>query len=216
MPSLTCAGILFDLDGVLVDSTGSVERLWRRWGRQHNIDIDRLLTVAHGRRTSETIQLVAPHLNTREEVDRLEGEEAADKVGVAVMPGARELVASIPGGRWGIVTSGTRLLATARLSVAGIPVPGVLVTAESVTNGKPHPEPYLRGARLLGVSPEKCVVIEDAPAGIQAAAAAGMRVIALASTYVAHELEAADAVVSSLTRLRVDSCVESDLTLSWE
>jgi sugar-phosphatase len=213
MPTFTCSAILFDLDGVLVDSTRSVERQWRIWAAEHNVNLDKLLEVAHGRRTSETIQLIAPHLDSHYDVNRIEGREAADTEGVTVMPGARQLVRSLPDGLWGVVTSGTRLLATARLELAGIPIPGVLVTAEDVANGKPHPEPYQKGAGLLGVKPEDCIVIEDAPAGIQSARTAGARVIALASTYPASELSSANAVIESLTdiRLRVDSYLHLEL-----
>jgi len=203
MPSFACSAILFDLDGVLVDSTRCVERQWRIWAAEHNLDPLKLLEVAHGRRTIETVQIVAPHLNAQAEVDIVESREAEDTDGVLVMPGAQQLVRSIPKNRWAVVTSGTRLLATARLNLAEIPLPSVLVTAEDVANGKPSPEPYERGARLLGSRIEDCVVIEDAPAGIESAKRAGARVIALASTFPSSELRSADAVVESLTKLSV-------------
>jgi mannitol-1-/sugar-/sorbitol-6-phosphatase len=203
MPEFTCSAILFDLDGVLVDSTRSVERQWRVWAAEHGLDVKTLLAVTHGLRTSETIARVAPHLNVQSEVDRIEAREAADTEGVEVMPGARELVASIPANRWAVVTSGTRLLATARLNLAQIPIPGVLVTAEDVVNGKPDPEPYRKGAERLGLSPSECIVIEDAPAGIASGRAAGSRVVALAGTYPPAELGAANAIVQSLAAIRV-------------
>ena len=201
--SFRCSAILFDLDGVLVDSTHSVTRQWRIWANENNLDSARLLEIAHGRRTIEIVQLLTPHLATADEVAKIEQREAADTEGVRVMPGAAELVASIPNGRWGVVTSGTRHLATSRLGLANIPIPVVLISADDVVEGKPNPEPYLKGAQRLGVDPSECVVIEDAPAGILAAHAGGMKVIALASTYPVADLREAEAVVQSLTQIHV-------------
>jgi mannitol-1-/sugar-/sorbitol-6-phosphatase len=203
MPTFLCAAILFDLDGVLVDSTGAVDREWRAWARRKGVDGDAVMAIAHGVRTLEVIQRVAPHLDAEAEVRELESREANHQEGVTVMPGAVELVRSIPEGRWGVVTSGTRLLASARLRFCGLPVPKVLVTADDVAHGKPHPEPYLKGAELLGFSPSDCLVIEDAPAGIQAARAGGMKVIGITSTYKAGALEQADVVVRKLGEIQV-------------
>jgi haloacid dehalogenase superfamily, subfamily IA, variant 3 with third motif having DD or ED len=177
MPTFSCSAILFDLDGVLCDSTRAVEREWRDWARRKGVDGDAVMAIAHGVRTLEVIRRVAPHLNAEAEAELIENEEASDQHGVTVMPGAAELLQSIPAGRWGVVTSGSRLLATARLPFCGLPVPKVLVTSDDVTHGKPHPEPYLKGADLLGVRPEDCLVIEDAPAGIQSARAGGKQVL---------------------------------------
>jgi sugar-phosphatase len=204
MTTFRCAAVLFDLDGVLVDSTRSVERQWRIWAREQGIEGDKVMEVAHGVRTIEVIRAVAPHLDAEAEVKRLESREADDRDGVVVMPGAIELVRSIPEGRWGVVTSGTRLLASERLRLAGVPVPKILVAADDVAQGKPHPEPYLKGADLLGVNPAECLVIEDAPAGIQSAHAGGMKVIALSSTYPASALGEADAVVQRLMQIQVN------------
>jgi len=198
-----CAAILFDLDGVLVDSTRSVERQWRIWARELGLDEEKAVTVAHGVRAIETIREVAPHLDAEAEVRKLEGREAADYDGVTVMPGAADLIRAIPDGRWCVVTSGTRRLAVSRLRLAGIRPPMVMITADDVSNGKPHPEPYLKGANLLGVNPVECLVIEDAPAGIKAAHAGGMKVIALTSTYPASALSEADVVVQRLQQVQV-------------
>jgi sugar-phosphatase len=203
MTSFLCTAVLFDLDGVLVDSTRSVERQWRIWARERGIDEEKIVAIAHGVRAIEVIRRIAPHLDAEEEVRHLEKREASDHDGVAVMPGAVELVRSIPDGRWCVVTSGTRHLASARLQLAGIPLPKVMVTAGDVVDGKPHPEPYLKGAQLLGVNAAECLVIEDAPAGIQSAHAGGMKAIALASTYAAAALSEADAVVQRLDQIRV-------------
>jgi len=203
MPVFYCSAVLFDLDGVLADSTGSVDREWRAWAREHNVDPEKVLAIAHGVRSLEVIRAVAPHLDAEAEARKLEKHEATDQHGVQPMPGAAELVRSIPSGHWGVVTSGSRRLATARLKLVGIPQPKVMVTADDVVNGKPHPEPYLKGAERLGVNPAECVVIEDAPAGIQAAHAGGMKVIGLASTYPVPQLQAADAVVEKLQNVQV-------------
>jgi sugar-phosphatase len=203
MPNFSCRAILFDLDGVLVDSTGAVDREWRDWGRRKGVDGDAIMAIAHGVRTIEVIRRVAPHLDAEIEAAAIESHEAGDQSGVVVMPGALELVKSIPDGHWGVVTSGSRLLAANRLLYCGLPVPEVLVTSDDVTHGKPHPEPYLKGAEGLGFAAAECVVIEDAPAGIAAARAAGMRVIGLASTYKAEKLSEADVVVKDFRELSV-------------
>lgn len=205
MPTFHCAAILFDLDGVLVDSTRSVTRQWRLWAEEYSIDPDYTVSIAHGRRSIEVIRMLAPQLDAEEETVRLEAREAADREGVEVMPGAGELLGSIPEGHWCVVTSGTHRLATSRLRLASLPVPEVLVAADDVVQGKPHPEPYLKGAELLGMKPEDCLVIEDAPYGIEAAHAAGMKAIALPTTFAAAELKAADAVAEKLLQIKVSS-----------
>ncbi len=214
MPIFLCSAILFDLDGVLVDSTGSVDRQWRLWARERGIHEERVMDIAHGVRAVEVVRTIAPHLDAEAEVRSLESREAADHDGVRVMPGAVDLLRSIPDGRWAVVTSGSRMVATARLQF-GIPVPRKMVTADDVINGKPHPEPYLKGAKFLGLNPMECVVIEDAPAGIRAAHAAGMKVIGLTSTYPDSILSEADAVVQKLAQIKVAS-VGGKLTVSVE
>jgi len=198
-----CSAILFDLDGVLVDSTRSVARQWRLWAEENNIDPEKVLAIAHGRRTIEVVQILAPHLDAKAEESRIEKREADDIDGVAVMPGAAELLKSIPDGRWCVVTSGTRYLATSRLRFAQLPIPRVLVAADDVQTGKPDPEPYLKGAELLEVKPAECLVIEDAPAGIRSARAGGMKAIALTSTYPQSELREADAILQNLGKIQV-------------
>ena len=198
-----CSAILFDLDGVLVDSTRSVDRQWRAWAERKGVDGDKVIAIAHGVRTIEVIKYVAPHLDAEAEVREIESREAEDTDGVEIMRGAADLVRTIPEGRWGVVTSGTRPLASARLRFGGLPVPKVLVTAEDVVNGKPHPEPYLKGAELLGAKPSDCLVIEDAPAGIQSARAGGIKVIGITSTYPESQLGMANAVVRELAQIRV-------------
>jgi sugar-phosphatase len=205
MKIFDCAAILFDLDGVLVDSTGSVTRQWRRWAEEHNIDPQKVVEIAHGVRSIEIIRKMAPHLDPQAEVARLEKREADDQEGVAVMPGAANLLKAIPEGRWCVVTSGTLYLSSARLKLANLPTPKVLISADDVSKGKPDPEPYLMGAKLLGVNPAQCLVIEDAPAGIRAAHAGEMKAVGITSTYPASELLEADAVVQTLAQIIVKS-----------
>lgn len=202
MPSFSCSAILFDLDGVLLDSTRVVAEQYTRWAREHGLDPAEVMKAAHGVRTLEVVQRVAPHLDAVAETRKIEDREAiAD--GIVAIPGAVALLNAIPRGRWCVVTSGTRFLATTRMRKFGIPIPDVLVTAEDVTNGKPDPEPYRKGAELLSANPADCVVIEDAPAGIRSAHAAGMKVISLPTTYPVAELQEADVIIAGLTSLKV-------------
>ena len=203
MQTFSCSAILFDLDGVLVDSTPSVSRQYRLWADKVGLDPRAVENLTHGVRAIDVVRQLAPHLDAEAEVMRLERMEAEDQAGVVVMPGAVELLASIPESRWCVVTSGTRYLATCRLKYANLPIPRVMVSAEDVVKGKPNPEPYLAGARMLGMQPADCLVIEDAPAGIQAAHAGGMTVIGITSTYPAAELEA-DVVIQELAHIKVN------------
>jgi mannitol-1-/sugar-/sorbitol-6-phosphatase len=203
MPTFSCTAILFDLDGVLVDSTKAVDREWRAWAKKKGVDGDAIMAIAHGVRTIEVIRRVAPHLDAETEARRIENHEVHDREGVVAMPGAIDLVRSIPEGRWGVVTSGSRKLASTRMRFCGLPVPKVLITADDVKNGKPDPEPYLKGAERIGAAPGECLVVEDAPSGIKAALAAGMKVMGLASTYAPEKLNEANAVVRKLAQLQV-------------
>lgn len=196
-----CEAILFDLDGVLVDSTVCIERHWKRWAQRHGVDLQEILTAAHGRRSIDTIRLIAPFLSAESEAQLLEQAEAQDTEGLVTFPGAARLLAALHAQSWAVVTSGSRALATARLHAAGLPLPQVLLTAEDVTSGKPDPEGYLKAAQQLGVLAQHCVVIEDAPAGIQAARTALMPVIAVASTHSPTQLQDADAWIPSLEAL---------------
>lgn len=197
-----CDAVLFDLDGVLVDSTPSVERVWRGWADLHGLDVTGILAVAHGRRTAETISLVAPHLDAEAEAKRLEAKEIEEAANVLTIEGAAALLETLPPERWAVVTSGTRALAHARLRACGLPIPEAFVGAEDVRRGKPEPECYLRGAKLLGVGPDRCVVVEDAPSGIAAGRAAGAAVIAVTTTHPASELSGANAVTETIGNLQ--------------
>ncbi len=203
MDRFRCDAVLFDLDGVLVDSTPSVERVWREWANPHGLDVADILAVAHGRRTAETISLVAPHLDAAAEAKRLETREIEDTAAVLPIEGAAALLETLPSERWAVVTSGTRALAHARLRACGLPIPQTFVGAEDVQRGKPDPECYLRGASLLGVRPDRCVVVEDAPSGVEAGRAAGATVIAVTTTHRAPELSDANAVAETVGSLQV-------------
>jgi sugar-phosphatase len=193
------AAVLFDLDGVLVDSLRVVERAWRRWAGEQHLPADDVLAVVHGRTAREVIGLFTPHLDAAEQAARVGGYETEHRGELAELPGARECVAIARRGRWAVVTSGTRTLATARLALAGLPAPEVLVTADDVTFGKPDPEPYRRAAAALGVPAPECVVVEDAPMGVLAAKRAGMTVLAVATTHAAAALGHADLVFAGMT-----------------
>ena len=205
MPLFHCSAILFDLDGVLVNSIPAILQIWPQWARENGIAPERALEAIHGRRTGEVLRLLAPHLDIEREVWKIEhGITEVTKKSPPIV-GAAELLAAIPEGRWAVVTSGIYDLAVERLRGAGLPVPKVLISADDVAKGKPDPEPYLKGAQRLAVASQECLVIEDAVLGIQAAHAAGMKAIALASTHPAEELSEADAVADSLAKIRVRS-----------
>jgi mannitol-1-/sugar-/sorbitol-6-phosphatase len=194
--------ILFDMDGVLMDSTPSVERVWRTWAAKHGLDPERIASLAHGRRSIETIRAVAPELDAERENVLVEQMEIDDKEGVTALPGAAELLAQLPPDCFAIVTSATRPLAVARLGYAGIPVPRHMITANDVIQGKPSPEPFLKGAALLGCVPENCLAFEDSPAGIASARSAGMKAIALQTTYPADQLQAANSIIGTLANVK--------------
>ena len=200
---LLARALLFDLDGVLADSTPSVTRAWSAWARRVGLDPAELLPKVHGRRAIETIRAARPDLDAEAELATLVADEATDNDDTEEIPGARALVGALPADAWAIVTSGLRPVATARLVAARIPLPRVMITAESIERGKPNPECYLKGAEALGVDPRDCVVVEDAPAGAAAARAAGMRLIALTTTHEAAQLEPAEVIVPDLTHVAV-------------
>src|SRR3954468_23273801 len=190
--------LLCDLDGVLVDSGDAVERAWRRWAAGHGLDWADVEPGIHGMPSRENVARLLPGADAFAESRRIEHDQATDLEGVVAVPGARELLATWPPDRIAIVTSASVPLATARLGAAGLAPPRVLVTEERVSAGKPDPEGYLLAARELGADPADCVVLEDAPAGLEAARAAGMRVIAVLTTHDRDELAAADGFARDL------------------
>ena len=194
--------LLFDNDGTLVSSLASVDRCWTRWAGEYGITAEEFARIElHGRPAAEIAADLLPAHVVPEAVARIEALEVEDvpNGGVQLLPGTRELLASLPADRWAVVTSATRRLAEARLDAVGI-LPKTMIAADDITRGKPDPEPYLLAARQLGVDPAHCVVFEDAPAGLQAGRAAGMTTVALTTTHQAHELDA-DLVVPNLSAL---------------
>jgi len=193
MVEISCEGGLFDLDGVLVDSTPAVERVWSKWALAHGLDPEETVRLAHGRPSIATVRDILPEADFEAENEVILRGELEDTEGVVPLPGARELLESLPPDRWALVTSCAGPLADVRLKAAGLPNPKNKITCDDVRNGKPDPEPYLKGAVLLGVPASRCVVFEDAPAGIRSGKAAGAVVIALRSTSSDPELEEAGA-----------------------
>jgi len=182
MTTIQCGGLLFDLDGVLADSTPAVARVWTIFANKYGFDPEETVRRAHGRPSMATIQELLPSANHIAENAVLERMEIEDIEDVVALPGAAELLHALPADKWTVVTSCTRALALVRLRTAGLPIPAQMVTSNDIVNGKPSPEPYLKGAELLGLAAADCVVVEDAPAGIRSGKAAGARVIAVQTT----------------------------------
>jgi mannitol-1-/sugar-/sorbitol-6-phosphatase len=213
MQSYVRQAILFDLDGVLVDSTACAGRIWKGWARENGLDPEYMVQVAHGRPTIETVRMVAPTLDARAETSKIEEREVNDVEGLKAVPGAKRLLASLPAERFAIVTSGSRRLATARLKAVGIPLPSRMIAADDIVHGKPNPEPYLKGAHLLGFRRETCLVFEDSPPGIASAKAAGMTVIAFPTTYRVDALSEADSITDSFDSVRLEVLASGELKL---
>ncbi len=214
---IICRALLFDLDGVLVDSTAAVTRVWSGWAAERGFSPEETVARAHGRPSLTTIRELLPHADHEAENRVVERREIEDLDGVIAAPGAKELLSALPAEVWALVTSCTRPLAAARLRAAGLPVPKFIVTSSDITHGKPHPEPYLKGTELVGFPPQQCVVVEDAPAGIRSGKAAGARVIALRTTMPDQVLEAAgpDWITESCASLLVArASLEHGISLS--
>ena len=203
MESIKCQAILFDMDGTLVDSTLCVERHWQDWATKHSLNPEKILKISHGRPTIDTIRLVAPYLDAEIEARQLDESQASNLAGVVAVAGANELLASLPRKKWAIVTSANQKIATNRLLHVDLSFPEHLITTDDVEQYKPDPEGYLKAARSLKVEPEFCIVVEDAPVGLQAAKAAGMKSIAVATTYPCSDLSLADICIPGLSSISV-------------
>ena len=201
---IACKAILFDMDGILISSIGSVERSWTKWATMRGIDAAYAIKMAHGCRSIETVAKLRPDLDAEEENQLIEQMEIDDTEGIEALPGALALLASLPPDRWAVVTSATAPLARVRLAAGGIPIPKRIVAAEDVAEGKPNPAPYLAGARLLGFAPSECVVFEDAESGSKAGRAAGCTVIATTFSHTIEQLSAAHYLIPDLTHITAE------------
>ncbi|HKF50358.1 MAG TPA: HAD-IA family hydrolase [Terracidiphilus sp.] len=196
--TVACRGVLFDMDGILISSLGSVERSWTKWAQMRGVDAEYAIGVIHGRRAIDSLRMLRPDLDGEAELRILEDFEVEDVEGLVVLPGVRELIDALPEDRWTVVTSATERLARVRMAAGNVPVPKRLVTAEAVHEGKPSPAPYLAGAKLLGLQPEECVVFEDSASGVESGHRAGCVVIATTFSHEAEDLHRADYIVRDL------------------
>jgi mannitol-1-/sugar-/sorbitol-6-phosphatase len=193
MIAIRCSALLFDMDGVLIDSTPAVARVWHRWAVEHGFDPETVVRVAHGRPSRTTVRELLPDADIERENREVERREIEDLDGVVMLPCVQQLLNSLPAERWTIATSCSRLLAEVRLRAAGLPIPSTMITSSDVKIGKPDPEPYLKAAAKLGFAASDCIVVEDAPAGVRAGKAAGAKVIAFLTTMIRRDLEDAGA-----------------------
>ena len=205
-------GLLFDMDGVLISSIGSVVRCWQRWCRLYNVPDAEQFHVPHGTRAVDIVRMLKPQFDEDEVAEGLrviEDLEVADTADLTVLPGVKALLASLPPERWVIVTSATQRLLIGRLQAAALPVPDRFVSGDMVVRGKPDPEPYRRGAELLGLAPEECIVIEDAPSGVGAGIAAGSRVLGVLGTHPWEKLRTASWIANSLDEVEVTATADA-------
>ena len=215
-----CKGLLFDMDGVLISSIASADRCWVKWAKHYGVPNAESFQIKHGTRAVEIMKTARPDFTEAQLAEGLvliEDMEIADVADLKVLPGVREMLGMLPKERWTIVTSATRRLLLGRLKAARLPYPEELITANEVVNGKPHPEPYRKGAALLGFASAQCVVVEDAPSGVGAGVAAGSPVLGVLGTHTAEQLYGAGAtwVVRDLAGVAVVSG-ENGLSLEFE
>ncbi|AVM02133.1 phosphatase [Gordonia iterans] len=197
--------ILFDIDGTLVDSTPAVVRTWEAFADARSLDVEEILRISHGRRTEDTLADLLPASEVPDAAAQLEALELDDLGDVVALPAAHAVLSRLPADRWAAVTSGSQRLMPARPHAAGLPVPSVLIAAEDVEHGKPDPQGYRAAAAALGVDPDRCLVVEDAPAGIEAGRASGAAVLAVATSHDRSALSEAEAVVEDMRALAVST-----------
>ncbi len=215
---ITCSAVLFDLDGVLIDSTPAVARVWRQWATERGFNPEEVIHKAHGRPSIATIRDYLPNANHEAENHEIERREIEDIAGVVPLPGTLNFLTQLPIDRWAIVTSCTKPLAEVRIRAAGLPAPRYLLTSSDIVKGKPDPEPYQKGAALLGLTASECIVVEDVPAGIRSGKSAGARVIAFRTTSSEAELRSAGAdwILENCGDISLIASPSSKLTLQLE
>jgi sugar-phosphatase len=214
--TVQAAGLLFDNDGVIVSSIGSVNRCWRRWAAHYGVPVAADWEIEHGTRAVDVMRKLVPGIDVAEGLKLIEDMEIEDVADLEVLPGVRALLASLPADRWAIVSSATWRLLVGRLKAAALPVPERIISGDRVVQGKPHPEPYIKGAEMIHARPQDCIVIEDAPSGVGSGVAAGCRVLGVLGTHTAAELYAAGAewVVGTLEDVRAEA-LEGGLRLTF-
>lgn len=205
---ITTRGLLFDMDGVLLSSHGAVVRAWTRWAERFGVDVEHTLKITHGCRAIDTVKALRPDIDAQMGLDAIQEIEMEDVDGIVALPGVKDLLLKLPAERWTIVTSATEMLARRRLEAAGLAIPARMVSADSVHKGKPDPEPYRKGAEMLGVAPADCIVVEDAPAGVDAGRAAGSRVLGVVGTHTLMQLRHAEWRVDSLAGVQLETVAE--------
>ena len=211
---LFCDAIIFDMDGVLVDSEALNEKHWKLWAEEKDISLEEIMAIHHGMPAVQTISTVAPHLDAAVEARWFEKNLSEDMDGLLAFEGVKAMLGSLPDNAWAIGTSAPRIIAFNRLNYLGLPIPSIVVTIDDVERGKPAPDPYIKAARGLGKTPDQCIVIEDAPVGIQAAKAAGAKVLAIPSTNPISALQDADGLVPRFADLRVTQANEG-FVIEW-
>ena len=217
MTNVSAQALLFDLDGVLINSIPAVERVWSRWAEDRGFNVQEVLHRAHGRPSIETLRYLLPEADHEAENRLVEQAEIDDVADIVPLPGVRELLTALPHDRWAIVTSCTRPLAEVRIRAAGLPTPGLFITSNDISRGKPDPEPYQKGAAGLGFAPEQCIVVEDALAGIASGKHAGARVIAFTTTASITDLVVAkpDWILKDCSAIRLEA-LKPELKLALE
>ncbi len=211
---LSCKAILFDFDGVIINSEPVYERHWKDWAEEHGASYEHIISIHHGIPAIRTISIAAPHVDAAYEADQFQYRCIGDLDGLIAYDGIKDVIPQLPADRWAIVTSSYRNMVGSQLDFLGLPRPQVLVTVDDVTQGKPHPEPYLKAAAALGIELSDCVVIEDSPAGITAGKKAGAQVIGVATTKTPDQLTEADIVVNAFSELKIQGSGDT-IEISW-